>query len=100
MKEMAAQTTLMLGKRIQQLTFHDINGGSNDRRAKKLFLLLVRTVDANTMEVRSDVLVVPALQESATGENIFNLINNEFGAHDIPWEKCRSLGCDNANVMV
>lgn len=34
------------------------------------------------------------------GEAIFNLIDKELKAHQIPWSNCLALGSDNANVMV
>ena len=34
-----------------------------------------------------------------TGRNIFELMDKELKARDIPWENCLSLGCDNASVM-
>lgn len=34
------------------------------------------------------------------GVKIFSLIKNEMQAHNIPWDNCLALGCDNANVMV
>jgi hypothetical protein len=50
--------------------------------------------------VSSELLCVPTVQGSATGENIFSVIDAVFSSHGIPWENCISSGCDNANVMV
>ncbi|KAK7504777.1 hypothetical protein BaRGS_00003805 [Batillaria attramentaria] len=99
-KEMAAQTTLGLAERMKKQPFTISTDGSNDKGGQKLFPLVVRTVDPHTKEVRSDALAVPAIEGSATGVNIFNLIKREFEVHEIPFRNCLALGCDNANVMV
>ena len=59
----------------------------------------MRTVDAFTSDVQSDVLAIPVCKGSATGENIFHLLDDEFASNGVPWENCLALGCDNANVM-
>lgn len=71
--------------------------GSNDERSKQ-FPLVIRTSDGEM--VSSELLCVPTVQGSATGENIFSVIDAVFSSHGIPWENCISFGSDNANVMV
>ena len=58
---------------------------------------MVRTLSASG--IHSELLSVPSFSGSATGEAIFELINQEFSKQQIPWSNCLSLGCDNANVM-
>eukprot|EP00745_Piridium_sociabile_P015859 TRINITY_DN23683_c0_g2_i1.p1 TRINITY_DN23683_c0_g2~~TRINITY_DN23683_c0_g2_i1.p1 ORF type:complete len:488 (+),score=133.55 TRINITY_DN23683_c0_g2_i1:473-1936(+) len=60
--------------------------GSNDADSKQ-FPLVIRTVNTVTGLVMSELLGVPVLNGSATGENIFNLIDAEFKARDIPFVK-------------
>ena len=99
-KEIAAKTTLDLGRRLQKQVFTLSTDGSNDRGNAKLFPLVVRTVHADTCEVKSELLSVPVCEGSATGEKIFQLINSEFEVHNIPWTNCLGFGSDNANVMI
>ena len=67
-KEMSALTTLRLVERMKSQPFTISTDGSNDKGGEKLFPLFVRTVNPDTMEVRSDALSVPAIEGSATGE--------------------------------
>lgn len=70
-REIAAKTSLTLAERLKQRPFTLSTDGSNDSGDKKLFPLVVRTVDPDTLEVRSDVLAVPAVEGSATGKVFF-----------------------------
>ena len=99
-KELAAKITLALAERMKLGPFTLSTDGSNDSGSSKLFPLVVRTVNPDTEEVRSDALSVPAIEGSASRENIFRLVESELTAHGIPWSNCLALGCDNANVMV
>lgn len=84
-KEMSAKITLSLGERMKRLPFTISTDGSNDKGGAKLFPLVVRTVDPDTMEVRSDALSVPSIQGSATGGfsfyffNFVNMYMNNLG---------------------
>ena len=71
--------------------------GSNGNGDKKLFPLVVRIQHQGM--VSSELLAVLACEGSATGENIFSLVDQEFTSQQIPWGNCISFGCDNANVM-
>lgn len=66
-KEIAAKTTLSLAERMKTLPFTISTDGSNDKGGATLFPLIVRTIDPDTKEVRSDALSVPAIEGSATG---------------------------------
>lgn len=70
-KEMGAMTTMSLAERMKLQPFTLSTDGSNDKGGVKLFPLIVRTIDPDTMEVRSDALSVPSIEGSATGECIF-----------------------------
>ena len=51
---------------------------SNDAKSKQ-YQLVVRTKDTETSLVNSEVLAIPACTESATGKNIFNLVDKGHG---------------------
>ena len=97
LKELAEDNKTTLAQTMQDRPFTVSTDGSNDA-GNKLFPIVVRTVD-ETSVVKSSVLSVPVCEGSATGRNIFRLIEDEFRKRNIPWENCLSLGCDNANVM-
>lgn len=99
-KEISADAASGLIETMKKSPFTISTDGSNDIGSLKLFPIVVRTVNPETREVRSDVLSVPTLEGPATGENIFRLIEKELVTHNIPWSNCLALGCDNANVMV
>ena len=83
---------------MQMMPFTVSTDGSNDDgTGNKQFPIVVRTFDQH--DVRSDVLAVPVCKGSATGENIFRLLDDEFERNGVSWLNCISLGCDNANVM-
>ena len=96
--EMAGYTRNSLAERMRARPFTLSTDGS-DNGGSKQFPLVVRTVVPTTLEVRSDVLSVPVCRESATGDAIFKLIDEEFTKYRVPWENCLALGCDNAYVM-
>ncbi|KAL8602817.1 hypothetical protein ACOMHN_061051 [Nucella lapillus] len=65
---------------------------------EKFYPIVVRTLTpAGT--ITTELLANPTCDESATGENIFGLLNRCLGRYDIPWKNCVALMCDNANVM-
>ena len=99
-KEISAKATLSLGERISRQPFTVSTDGSNDAECHKLYPLVIKSVNPDTLEVSSEILSIPICEGSSTGENIFNLIEAEFKAHKIPWENCLALGADNAPVMV
>ena len=97
-KEISAKATLSLGERISRQPFTVSTDGSNDAGCHKLYPLVIKSVSPDTLEVSSEILSIPICEGSSTGENIFNLIEAEFKAHKIPWEKlscawCRQRSC-------
>ena len=72
------------------------DGSNDDGSGNKQFLIVVRTFDQH--DVRSDVLAIPVCKGSATGENIFRLLDDEFEKNGVSWLNCISLGCDNAKA--
>ncbi|KAL8620937.1 hypothetical protein ACOMHN_044084 [Nucella lapillus] len=65
---------------------------------EKFYPIVVRTLTpAGT--ITTELLANPTCDESATGENIFGLLDRCLGRYDIPWKNCVALMCDNANVM-
>ena len=71
--------------------------GSNDASDK--FFPVVLSHRENGL-CRQSLLCVPTVKEaSATGENIFNMLDVEVRKHGLNWENCLSLGSDNAPVM-
>ncbi|GFR78928.1 connexin 27.5 [Elysia marginata] len=95
--ELAKLSQEDLLKALRTRPFTVSTDGSNDQGALKQFPLIVRTVIGG--EVNSFLLSVPCITGSATGENIFNAVDSAFKTHNIPWDQCLALGCDNANVM-
>lgn len=65
---------------------------------KKFFPLVVRSIDEQG-QIHTELLSNPSLDDSATGENIFKLLDSQLKDYNIPWDNCVSLVCDNANVM-
>ena len=64
----------------------------------KQYSIFIRSVNVDTGVVSSELLSIPICEESATGENIFNLQEAELASCDVPWTNCLALGCDNAPV--
>lgn len=85
-------------RRMKDHAFTISTDGSNDAHSK-LYPIVVRSFDEEAGEVRSDVLSVPDCKDSATGRNIFELLNQELTPCGIAWSNCLGLGSDNANVM-
>ena len=79
-KEISAKATLSLGERISRQPFTVSTDGSNDAGCHKLYPLVIKSVNPDTLEVSSEILSIPICEGSSTGENIFNLIEAEFKA--------------------
>ncbi|GFN78517.1 Zinc finger bed domain-containing protein 5 [Plakobranchus ocellatus] len=99
-KEIAAKSTLHLAARMKAAPFTLSTDGSNDAGSKKLFPIIIRSFNPESHLVTSEILSIPVCEGSATGENIFSLMEAELTAHGIPWTNCLALGADNAPVMV
>jgi hypothetical protein len=63
----------------------------------KLFPIVVRVLGSNNT-IRTELLSTPSCEESASGENIFRLLDDELKELEIDWDKCLALVCDNAYV--
>ena len=74
----------------------DMRNGSPEGGEK--YFPIVVTVERDNKH-RTELLSIPTCDGSATGENIYNLLDNELKVYDIRWSNCLSLVVDNANVM-
>ena len=71
--------------------------GSNDNSDKFFLIILTHSDDGR---VRLSLLSVPVVKEpSATGQNIFNMLDAELHKYNLNWDKCLAFGSDNAPVM-
>lgn len=95
--EMAVMCQEQIIDKMRKMPFTISTDGSNDMGGSKLFPVVVRTISEDG--VHSEVVSVPVCEGSATGKNIFELIDNFFSKKDIPWSNCIAIGSDNANVM-
>ena len=57
-------------------------------------------MNVDTSVVSSELLSIPICEESATGENIFKILEAELASRDVPWTNCLAVGCDNEPVMI
>ena len=71
--------------------------GSQEGRVK-LFSMVIRYIDQNG-EITTKLVANPTCSESATGDNIFHLIDETFSSMDVGWNNCLALVCDNCNTM-
>ena len=92
-KEIGAKSTLSLGERISRQPFTVSTDGSNDVGCHEIYPLVIRSVHPGSLEVSSEISSIPICEGSSTGENIFNLMDSEFKAHKIPWEKLSGSWC-------
>ena len=63
----------------------------------KYFPVVVRYIKDEI--ITTELLANPTCKESATGENIFDVVSDAMSNLGVPWQNCLSLVCDNANVM-
>ena len=84
--------------RMKSGPFSLATDGSNDSNAKP-FSIVVRTGNPVTLSVVAEVVSLPVLEDSATGKNIFDLLDSLLRENGISWLNCVSFGCDNAAVM-
>eukprot|EP00745_Piridium_sociabile_P017086 TRINITY_DN2568_c0_g1_i14.p1 TRINITY_DN2568_c0_g1~~TRINITY_DN2568_c0_g1_i14.p1 ORF type:complete len:672 (-),score=163.69 TRINITY_DN2568_c0_g1_i14:435-2351(-) len=96
-REMSCMHSMELSQRMKKQPFTIATDGSNDVD-KKSFPIVVRIQDSNGA-VNSELLAVRVCDDAATGQNIFNLVDDELQVRSIPWNNCISFGCDNAAVM-
>ena len=75
--------------------------GSADKCGKsQLYPTPVRYFNPQLKKIVTEVLSIPAIKESSTGENIFKLVDSELKKVDLSWEKCLCFCSDNASVMM
>ncbi|RUS75883.1 hypothetical protein EGW08_016342 [Elysia chlorotica] len=77
-KDIAKIHQQKLFKRIVSTPFTISTDGSYDTRSRKQFPLVVRTFGQQSKTVQSQLLSIPTLHGSGTGEAIFNLIDETF----------------------
>lgn len=99
-KEIAGQFSGKIIDILKNNLFSIATDGSNDITENQMYPLVVTYFDGVSKKIRCNLLSLPVLTVDSTGENIAELINEEFSSHNIPWENCLSLSCDNANVML
>ena len=101
-KEMSAQAMKELSREMKARPFSLATDGSNEGD-KKQFPLVIRSFSkdehGNLGPVTTQLLSFRNCEGSATGKNIFDLVDAELTAHEIPWDKCLAFGSDNAPVM-
>lgn len=96
--DLASMTQKSLSERLKSASFSISTDGSNDATSKQ-YPLVVRTKNTETGLVNSELLSIPVCSEAATGQNIFNLMDKDLRDRNITWDKCLSVGSDNASVM-
>lgn len=83
---------------MQTQPFSLATDASNDYEDVKLFPICVRLLNGNG-QIVSVLLEIKELNKSASGENIFGVLDDALKVHKIPWKNCVSFSCDNASVM-
>lgn len=84
---------------LRQNPFSLATDGSTDYEASKLYPLVVRYFEPKIQQIVCVLLTLKELKGDSTGENIYNLLNDEFLSRGIPWSNVISFGMDNASVM-
>ena len=69
-KEIAAKSTISLADRMKVNPFTLSTDGNNDAGSKKLFPIIIRSLDPESNLVTSDILTNPVCEGSATGRSI------------------------------
>lgn len=82
--ELANMKQKELSDRMNNNAFSISTDGSNDASSKQ-YPIVVRTRDSSTGLVDSELLSIPVCNDAATGENIFNLVNNDLKSRDVDW---------------
>eukprot|EP00745_Piridium_sociabile_P044218 TRINITY_DN9223_c0_g2_i7.p1 TRINITY_DN9223_c0_g2~~TRINITY_DN9223_c0_g2_i7.p1 ORF type:complete len:286 (-),score=56.51 TRINITY_DN9223_c0_g2_i7:367-1224(-) len=96
--ELCANSKAELTQCMQRRPFVLGTDGSQEGE-EKYFPIVVSALDPQG-NIKTELLSVPSCETSATGENIFGLLDSELKAFDINWENCLAFVTDNANVMV
>ena len=102
LKEMSAMAMKDLAGEMKTRPFSLATDGSNEGE-KKQFPLVSRSFskseDGSLQPVTTRLLGLRNCEGSATGKNIFDLIDAELEVQGVSWENCISFGSDNAAVM-
>ena len=97
-KELGADSKAELAQCMQRGPFVLGTDGSQEGE-EKYFPIVVSALDPEG-NIKTELLSVPTCETSATGENIFGLLDSELKVFDLSWKNCLAFVTDNANVMV
>ncbi|KAL8561910.1 hypothetical protein ACOMHN_046700 [Nucella lapillus] len=102
LKEMSALAMEELAGEMKARPFSIATDGSNEGE-KKQFPLVIRSFskgdDGSLEPVTTQLLALRDCEGSATGKNIFELVDAELQAQGVSWDNCIAFGSDNAPVM-
>ena len=97
-QEIAAHSIQKVSKVLQKVQFSLATDGSNDSD-NYMHHIVVTFFDELVGQVTSKLFSLPWLEGDSIGKNIASLIIQVLKNHNISFENCISLSCDNANVM-
>lgn len=94
--ETASDKVSVLKETLTRTVFSLATDGSSDQGASEsLYPVLVRYFNSDVGRIVTALLSLPACDGPSTGENIFNLLDDEIEN----WDLCIGFCSDNANVM-
>ncbi|XP_033726452.1 uncharacterized protein LOC117316076 [Pecten maximus] len=96
--EMAADSTKHICDLMRSSAYSIATDGSNDNEYK-LYPIVVRVYDPSSGMIEVNLLSIPNLVGSSTGENIACLMASELEKLNVSWKNCVSFSSDNASVM-
>lgn len=99
-KSFARTTQDDLCKILKSKKFCIATDGSNAISNEKLFSVVITYFDETIGKVTTTLLSLPKLDNDATGENIFSLLDDELKKYGVPWANCIAFCADNASVML
>lgn len=85
---------------LKNSAFSIATDGSNDNEESTLYPIVVTAYRCDLGKIVSEVLAVSACKVQNTGENIFNLVNEEMQNKGLSWINCISFGTDNCSTMI
>ena len=65
-----------------------------------MYPIVVTCFDSSAEQISVKLLSLPIIEKNSPGENIANLIIQDFKKCNIPFENCIALGSDNTKVMI
>jgi hypothetical protein len=95
----AKEDEAKLIQKLKTFPFSIATDGSTDMEATKLYPLVVRYFDFDAGKMKTVLLSLKELKGPSTGENIYNLVDEELRRKEIPWKNVMSFAMDNASVM-